>query len=521
MSIRPVFRVAAAGLDERDFRLIEIVFKHSQYNRYDFQLLPRPDPQQTDILIVNPVTPSGLDALSALREYSRDIPAVSALPRGTQAAARHAITIDRLTLQLLPTLNRVVEIEGLEDLLGEKAGGEKAEGQGKEHGVAGTDRSADLPEPVATAAVATAGSGPGTGPEPGTVMPGAARPRGRLIRRADDPDAIRRAATWPDAGPAADGDGDGDGDGDDALIRGDAEVADTEAASHYAPLIRRQVRGSLPARGESGHPAADPAVSVSVANGSQGGAQIVELRAARASAAELRSAEDHPGGGPLRRSPRSSNIRIEPRIDPDLETDLAGIPTVANRIALPEDASPAMGASTVDVFAPLGLDALFAADRISGPVRPADSNPVATSAASSAAGLAGASARAASAGRAAGSMPATVHPSSSPGPGSAEARDLAELLKDVAEIPPMTVALAARPIPVPPLVTIDAPARPLPLPLAAETPQRGTHAYPLQILVADPSLAAQQQIVRAATQAKKTLCIRVFDSQYAFVARII
>ena len=39
MSIRPVFRVASAGLDPRDERLIEIVFEHSQYNRYDFRMI--------------------------------------------------------------------------------------------------------------------------------------------------------------------------------------------------------------------------------------------------------------------------------------------------------------------------------------------------------------------------------------------------------------------------------------------------------------------------------------------------
>lgn len=114
MSIRPVFRIAVAGLDERDVRLIEIVFKHSQYNKYDFQLLEEADPRQTDILIVNPGVAAGLDALSALRAGTRDVPSISALPRGAQVAARHAITIDRLTLQLLPTLNRVVETEGLE-----------------------------------------------------------------------------------------------------------------------------------------------------------------------------------------------------------------------------------------------------------------------------------------------------------------------------------------------------------------------------------------------------------------------
>jgi CheY-like chemotaxis protein len=112
-SKRPVYRVASAGLDPRDVRLIEIVFRHSQYNRYDFQVLEGLDLTRTDILIANPGDPAGLDALIAVRSFPRPIPSVNAVPRGAQAAARYSITIDRLTLQLLPILNRVVELEEL------------------------------------------------------------------------------------------------------------------------------------------------------------------------------------------------------------------------------------------------------------------------------------------------------------------------------------------------------------------------------------------------------------------------
>lgn len=114
MSIRPVFRVASAGLDPRDVRLIEIVFQHSQYNRYDFLMLEDLNLTRADILIANPSDPAGLDALTAIGSFTRRIPSVSAVPRGAQATARYSITIDRLTLQLLPILNRVVEAEMLE-----------------------------------------------------------------------------------------------------------------------------------------------------------------------------------------------------------------------------------------------------------------------------------------------------------------------------------------------------------------------------------------------------------------------
>jgi len=111
MESRPVYRVAAAGLDPRDVRLIEIVFKHSQYNRYEFVIEPRLVPERVDILVANPAEQEGLRALARLRTLGRKVAVVSALPHGMASITRHAISIDRLTLQLLPILNRVVELE--------------------------------------------------------------------------------------------------------------------------------------------------------------------------------------------------------------------------------------------------------------------------------------------------------------------------------------------------------------------------------------------------------------------------
>ena len=39
MGDKPVFRVGVAGLDARELRLIDIVFRHSRYNRYEFRLV--------------------------------------------------------------------------------------------------------------------------------------------------------------------------------------------------------------------------------------------------------------------------------------------------------------------------------------------------------------------------------------------------------------------------------------------------------------------------------------------------
>ncbi len=111
MPSRPVYRVAAAGLDPRDVRLIEIVFKHSQYNRFEFVFEPALVSDRLDILIANPAVPDGLQAIGWLRTLERYVPVVSAVPRGAPGSARHALSIERLTLQLLPILNRVVEME--------------------------------------------------------------------------------------------------------------------------------------------------------------------------------------------------------------------------------------------------------------------------------------------------------------------------------------------------------------------------------------------------------------------------
>lgn len=114
MDSKPRYRVGAVGLDPRDWRLIEIVFKHSQYNRFEFTLVDDVAPGAIDILIANTLDPNGVKAVAAIRSEGRDLPVIAAVPRGAPSSARHAISIDRLTLQLLPILNRVVERELLD-----------------------------------------------------------------------------------------------------------------------------------------------------------------------------------------------------------------------------------------------------------------------------------------------------------------------------------------------------------------------------------------------------------------------
>ena len=111
MTIKQSFRVAVAGLDMRDVRLIEIVFKHSQYNRYEFKLVTDITPGSLDLLIANAHDEAGKAAIFALREGDTAVPIIAAVPRGEASTAKHAISIDRLTLQLLPIINRVVELD--------------------------------------------------------------------------------------------------------------------------------------------------------------------------------------------------------------------------------------------------------------------------------------------------------------------------------------------------------------------------------------------------------------------------
>jgi CheY-like chemotaxis protein len=111
MESKPRYKVGVAGLELRDTRLIEIVFRHSQYNRYEFELVQDLANRTVDMLIVNSHDHAGQLAINSLREHSRKVPVIAAVPRGESSASKHAISIDRLTLQLLPIMNRVVEIE--------------------------------------------------------------------------------------------------------------------------------------------------------------------------------------------------------------------------------------------------------------------------------------------------------------------------------------------------------------------------------------------------------------------------
>ncbi|MFN9775197.1 MAG: hypothetical protein ACK54X_21550, partial [Burkholderiales bacterium] len=113
MSDKPSFDVAVVGLDAQHLRLIEIVFRHIQHNRYLFRLAAPADAARADILIAGVGDASGREALARARASDPPMAGIAVVGPGESAGTRHAVEFAQLVRQLLPILNRVVELEGL------------------------------------------------------------------------------------------------------------------------------------------------------------------------------------------------------------------------------------------------------------------------------------------------------------------------------------------------------------------------------------------------------------------------
>ncbi len=113
MSVKPSFAVAVVGLDPEHLRLIAIVFRHIQHNRYLFRLVSPDTLDTADVLIARVSDADGRAALDRARLLRRPRASIGVVAAGDAAPGRHAIEIGQLVRQLLPILNRVVEIEGL------------------------------------------------------------------------------------------------------------------------------------------------------------------------------------------------------------------------------------------------------------------------------------------------------------------------------------------------------------------------------------------------------------------------
>ncbi len=205
MHEKSVFRVGAAGLDPRDWRLIEIVFRHSQYNRYEFRLVARVETDGVDILIANRTEAQGLEAIERVGESIAPVPVIDAVPRGATSSSRHAISIDRLTLQLLPILNRVVETELL-PAQEPAAGGagiaaRPAAAPAAAEPAAAASTAAASTAAASTAAASTAAatriSAPPVRESTAAVFPGAVHPAATPVRQAPAEAGVSEASTAP------------------------------------------------------------------------------------------------------------------------------------------------------------------------------------------------------------------------------------------------------------------------------------------------------------------------------------
>lgn len=110
-STKPCYGVALVGVDASNRRLIEIVFRHIQYNRFVFRLVPTPE--SADIVIAGGGTH---EAVGAADERGRieGRPWIAVLDPGTSSScAGYVLPAAELVRQVLPLLNRVVESERL------------------------------------------------------------------------------------------------------------------------------------------------------------------------------------------------------------------------------------------------------------------------------------------------------------------------------------------------------------------------------------------------------------------------
>ena len=113
MSDKPSYTVTVAGLDAPHLRLIEVVFRHIQYNRFLFRLAGADEHESADVLIAGIGDPVGREALERARARGRPAATISVIGPDGAGDGQHAIEIGQLVRRLLPILNRVVELEGL------------------------------------------------------------------------------------------------------------------------------------------------------------------------------------------------------------------------------------------------------------------------------------------------------------------------------------------------------------------------------------------------------------------------
>jgi len=106
---RPEYRVAAFGLAHRFQRLLEIVLRHARHNQYRFVLAGSRGPGDYDLALVDMTAKGGPEVASTLRRLPESRPVVTVGRRGDPTRACDDLLLQRFTMSVLDTLNRVVD----------------------------------------------------------------------------------------------------------------------------------------------------------------------------------------------------------------------------------------------------------------------------------------------------------------------------------------------------------------------------------------------------------------------------
>ena len=106
---RPQFRVAIFGLGHKFRRLMEIVLRHARHNRYSYVLAEALGPAGYDIALVDMTSKGGPEVFSTLRRLPQSRPVVRVGRRDDAVRGRDDLLQSTFTMNLLKTLNRVVE----------------------------------------------------------------------------------------------------------------------------------------------------------------------------------------------------------------------------------------------------------------------------------------------------------------------------------------------------------------------------------------------------------------------------
>ena len=106
---RPQFRVAIFGLGHKFQRLLEIVLRHARHNQYRYVLAEARGPGEYDIALVDMTAKGGPEVASTLRRMPQASPVVKVGRRDDAVRGRDDLLQSTFTMNLLKTLNQVVE----------------------------------------------------------------------------------------------------------------------------------------------------------------------------------------------------------------------------------------------------------------------------------------------------------------------------------------------------------------------------------------------------------------------------